>query len=234
MPERALPAAARLVVRMQLVRRRLQGEPVAYIRGSRSSGRCCSKSTPSVLIPRPGNRARGRTRAGTAAAERAVASGGSGHWQRRHRAGDRTRTAARARDRRRRVSAMRSVLACRNAARLQIGNVALRARQLVRAAGRQHFDRHRVESALRRPPTIRTLPRTSSRTSRELALDRRRHRAGSDRADRRAAPAQHLQPGGWLVARARLAQGAARSRDCLSQQGSLTYARTPIWRATNA
>jgi len=51
-PERALPAAAGWSFQ-QLIRRRLQGEPVAYIRGQQEFWSLLLEVTPAVLIPRP-------------------------------------------------------------------------------------------------------------------------------------------------------------------------------------
>jgi len=51
-PERALPAAAGWSFQ-QLIRRRLQGEPVAYIRGHQEFWSLLLEVTPAVLIPRP-------------------------------------------------------------------------------------------------------------------------------------------------------------------------------------
>lgn len=51
-PERALPAAAGWSFQ-QLIRRRLQGEPVAYIRGHQEFWSLQLEVTPAVLIPRP-------------------------------------------------------------------------------------------------------------------------------------------------------------------------------------
>jgi release factor glutamine methyltransferase len=51
-PERELPAAAGWSFQ-QLIRRRLQGEPVAYIRGHQEFWSLLLEVTPAVLIPRP-------------------------------------------------------------------------------------------------------------------------------------------------------------------------------------
>ena len=51
-PERELPAAAGWSFQ-QLIRRRLQGEPVAYIRGQQEFWSLQLEVTPAVLIPRP-------------------------------------------------------------------------------------------------------------------------------------------------------------------------------------
>jgi release factor glutamine methyltransferase len=51
-PERPLPAAAGWSFQ-QLIRRRLQGEPVAYIRGQQEFWSLLLEVTPAVLIPRP-------------------------------------------------------------------------------------------------------------------------------------------------------------------------------------
>jgi release factor glutamine methyltransferase len=51
-PERELPAAAGWSFQ-QLIRRRLQGEPVAYIRGQQEFWSLLFEVTPAVLIPRP-------------------------------------------------------------------------------------------------------------------------------------------------------------------------------------
>ena len=51
-PERALPAHAGWSFQ-QLIRRRLQGEPVAYIRGQQEFWSLLLEVTPAVLIPRP-------------------------------------------------------------------------------------------------------------------------------------------------------------------------------------
>jgi release factor glutamine methyltransferase len=51
-PERELPAAAGWSFQ-QLIRRRLQGEPVAYIRGQQEFWSLLLEVTPAVLIPRP-------------------------------------------------------------------------------------------------------------------------------------------------------------------------------------
>ena len=51
-PERALPSAAGWSFQ-QLIRRRLQGEPVAYIRGQQEFWSMLLEVSPAVLIPRP-------------------------------------------------------------------------------------------------------------------------------------------------------------------------------------
>lgn len=51
-PERELPAAAGWSFQ-QLIRRRLQGEPIAYIRGHQEFWSLLLEVTPAVLIPRP-------------------------------------------------------------------------------------------------------------------------------------------------------------------------------------
>ena len=52
MPERELPAAAGWSFQ-QLVKRALQGEPVAYIRGQQEFWSLLLEVSPAVLIPRP-------------------------------------------------------------------------------------------------------------------------------------------------------------------------------------
>ena len=194
-PERALPAAAGWSFQ-QLIRRRLQGEPVAYIRGHQEFWSLLLEVTPAVLIPRPETELvveRTLALLRPDATEMADLGTGSGAIALAV-ASERPSLQITAVD----VSGEALEIARRNAARLQTRQRPVRARQLVRAARRPAFRCHRRESALRRARRYGPCAGRQPFRARDRA-DRRRH-AGwkrSSRSSRRRA--QHLQPGGWLV-----------------------------------
>ena len=228
-PERALPAAAGWSFQ-QLIRRRLQGEPVAYIRGQQEFWSLLLEVTPAVLIPRPETElVVERTLAllrpdATDVADLGTGSGAIALAI----ASERPSLQVTAVD----VSADALEIARRNAARLQIRNVRFeRGSWFAPLAGR------RFDVVASNPPYV-------ARGDADLAAgrqplrarnraDRRRHRAGSDRADRRAGGRVICSPAAgssWSTAGPR----PARCATDLCAAASLTYARTPIWRAMNA
>jgi release factor glutamine methyltransferase len=207
-PERELPAAAGWSFQ-QLIRRRLQGEPVAYIRGHQEFWSLLLEVTPAVLIPRPETElvveralallqpeATGLADLGTGSGAIALAV-----------ASERPSLQVTAVD----VSADAIEIARRNAGRLQLGNVRFeRGHWFAPLTGR------RFDVVVANPPYI-------ARGDNDLAADVRRFEpeialiagaTGLEAIEQIVAQAgAHLQPGGWLILEHGWAQaGAVRDR----------------------
>ncbi len=214
-PERELPAAAGWSFQ-QLVKRRLQGEPVAYICGHQEFWSLLFEVTPAVLIPRPETEL---------VVERALAHLATGHvragcrsWngQRRHCAGDRERATCRAYRRELMHRTRRLEVAARNVARLQLANVTLTNGNWFAPLAGRYFD-----LVVANPPYI-------AADDPDLAPQVRRHEPGmaliSGRTGMEAiaqivtAAPQHLLPGGWLILEHGWKQAAA-VRDSLVRAG---------------
>jgi release factor glutamine methyltransferase len=193
-PERALPAAAGWSYQ-QLIRRRLQGEPVAYIRGHQEFWSLLLEVTPAVLIPRPETElVVERTLAllrpdATAMADLGTGSGAIALAV----ASERPSLEVTAVD----VSGEALEIAKRNAARLQLGNVRFeRGSWFAPLAGR------RFEVIAANPPYV-------ARGDKDLAQDVGRFEpevaliggvTGLEAIEQIVAQAgAHLQPGGWLI-----------------------------------
>ncbi len=193
-PERGLPAAAGWSFQ-QLIRRRLQGEPVAYIRGHQEFWSLLLEVTPAVLIPRPETelvveRALALLRAeATAMADLGTGSGAIALAI----ASERPSLQITAVD----VSADALEIAKRNAARLQLRNVRFERGQWFAPLAGRRFD---VVAA--NPPYI-------ARGDTDLAADVRRFEpeialiagvTGLEAIEQILAQAGgYLTPGGWLV-----------------------------------
>ena len=193
-PERALPAAAGWSFQ-QLIRRRLQGEPVAYIRGQQEFWSLLLEVTPAVLIPRPETELvveRTLALLRPDAKEMADLGTGSGAIALAV-ASERPSLLVTAVD----MSGDALEVARRNAARLQIRNVRFeRGSWLVPLAGR------RFDVIAANPPYI-------ARGDADLAPEVGRFEpesaliagvSGLEAIEQIVAQAgQHLEPGGWLV-----------------------------------
>ena len=193
-PERELPAAAGWSFQ-QLIRRRLQGEPVAYIRGHQEFWSLLLEVTPAVLIPRPETElVVERTLAllrpeATAMADLGTGSGAIALAV----ASERPSLQITAVD----VSADALEIAKRNAARLQLRNVRFERGQWFAPLAGRRFD---VVAA--NPPYI-------ARGDTDLAADVRRFEpeialiagvTGLEAIEQILAQAGgYLTPGGWLV-----------------------------------
>jgi release factor glutamine methyltransferase len=212
-PERALPAAAGWSFQ-QLIRRRLQGEPVAYIRGQQEFWSLLLEVSPAVLIPRPETEllvertlallrpdAREMADLGTGSGAIALAV-----------ASERPSLQVTAVD----VSGDALEIAGRNAARLQLRNVRFeRGSWFAPLAGR------RFDVVAANPPYV-------ARGDADLAADVSRFEpeialvagiTGMESIEQIAAQAgAHLQPGGWLILEHGWTQGAA-VRDRLVRSG---------------
>jgi release factor glutamine methyltransferase len=203
-PERALPAAAGWSFQ-QLIRRRLQGEPVAYIRGHQEFWSLPLEVTPAVLIPRPETelvveRALALLRpdatdladlgTGSGAIALAIAS-------------ERPSLQVTAVD----ISGDALGIAKRNAAHLQLGNVRFeRGSWFAPLAGR------RFDVVAANPPYVARgdadLAPHVSRFEPEVALIA--GASGLEAIEQIAAQAgRHLQPGGWLILEHGWTQGVA-------------------------
>ena len=191
-PERALPAAAGWSFQ-QLIRRRLQGEPVAYIRGHQEFWSLLLEVTPAVLIPRPETElVVERTLAllrpdATAMADLGTGSGAIALAV----ASERPSLEITAVD----VSGEALEIAKRNAARLQLGNVRFERGSWFAplAAG--------VSRSPANPPYVarvdKDLAQDVSRFEPEVALI---GGVGPEAIEQIVAQAgAHLQPGGWLI-----------------------------------
>jgi release factor glutamine methyltransferase len=193
-PERVLPAAAGWSYQ-QLIRRRLQGEPVAYIRGHQEFWSLLLEVTPAVLIPRPETelvveRTLALLRPGaTAMADLGTGSGAIALAV----ASERPSLEVTAVD----VSGEALEIAKRNAARLQLGNIRFeRGSWFAPLAGR------RFEAIAANPPYV-------ARGDQHLAQDVGRFEpevaliggvTGLEAIEQIVAQAgAHLQPGGWLI-----------------------------------
>ena len=193
-PERALPAAAGWSFQ-QLIRRRLQGEPVAYIRGQQEFWSLLLEVTPAVLIPRPETELvveRTLALLRPDAKEMADLGTGSGAIALAV-ASERPSLLVTAVD----MSGDALEVARRNAARLQIRNVRFeRGSWLVPLAGR------RFDVIAANPPYIARgdadLAPEVGRFEPEIALIA--GASGLEAIEQIVAQAgQHLEPGGWLV-----------------------------------
>ena len=193
-PERALPAAAGWSFQ-QLIRRRLQGEPVAYIRGQQEFWSLLLEVTPAVLIPRPETELvveRTLALLRPDAKEMADLGTGSGAIALAV-ASERPSLQVTAVD----MSGDALEVARRNAARLQIRNVRFeRGSWLVPLAGR------RFDVIAANPPYIARgdadLAPEVGRFEPEIALIA--GASGLEAIEQIVAQAgQHLEPGGWLV-----------------------------------
>ena len=158
---------------------------------------------------------------------------GSRHRQRRDRAGDRERAPALQVTARRcvRRTRWRSRGAMQRACRSR--NVALRARQLVRAAGRPALRRRSPRIRPTSRAAIPTSPPDVRRFEPEIALIS--GATGLEAIEQivaQAAGASDSRAAGWSWSTA--GNRPARCATGLCAEASLTYARTPIWPATNA
>lgn len=193
-PERELPAAAGWSFQ-QLIRRRLQGEPVAYIRGQQEFWSLLLEVTPAVLIPRPETELvveRVLALLKPDATELADLGTGSGAIALAV-ASERPSLQVTAVD----VSGEALAIARRNAARLQIQNVSFeRGSWFAPLAGR------RFDVIAANPPYVargdQDLAQDVSRFEPEVALIG--GVTGLEAIEQIVAQAgQHLQPGGWLI-----------------------------------
>jgi release factor glutamine methyltransferase len=193
-PERELPAAAGWSFQ-QLIRRRLQGEPVAYIRGHQEFWSLLLEVTPAVLIPRPETElVVERALAHLTADAKEVADLGTGSGAIALAiASERPEVQVSAVD----LSIEALALAKRNAARLQIANVTFaRGSWFAPLAGR------RFDVVVSNPPYV-------ARDDAAVAADVSRYEpeialvpgvTGLEAIEQIVAQAgAHLQPGGWLI-----------------------------------
>jgi release factor glutamine methyltransferase len=212
-PERALPAAAGWSFQ-QLLRRRLQGEPVAYIRGQQEFWSLLLEVSPAVLIPRPETElVVERTLAALRPDAKEMADLGTGSGAIALAvASERPALQVTGVD----VSGEALEIARRNAARLQLGNVRFeRGSWFAPLAGR------RFDVVAANPPYIARgdtdLAQNVSRFEPEAALI-----AGNDGLEAIeqivAQAGAHLQPGGWLILEHGWTQAAA-VRDRLVRSG---------------
>jgi release factor glutamine methyltransferase len=212
-PERALPPAAGWSFQ-QLIRRRLQGEPVAYIRGQQEFWSLLLEVSPAVLIPRPETElVVERTLAALHPDAKEVADLGTGSGAIALAvASERPALQVTGVD----VSGEALEIARRNAARLQLGNVRFeRGSWFAPLAGR------RFDVVAANPPYIARgdtdLAPNVSRFEPEVALI-----AGNDGLEAIeqivTQAGAHLQPGGWLVLEHGWTQAAA-VRDRLVRGG---------------
>jgi release factor glutamine methyltransferase len=207
-PERELPAAAGWSFQ-QLIRRRLQGEPVAYIRGQQEFWSLLFEVTPAVLIPRPETElvvervlallkpdATELVDLGTGSGAIALAV-----------ASERPSLQVTAVD----VSGEALEIARRNAARLQLHNVSFERGSWFAALAGRRFD------------VVASNPPYVARGDADLASDVRRFEpaialipgvTGLEAIEQIVAQAaNHLKPGGWLVLEHGWSQaGAVRAR----------------------
>ena len=203
-PERALPAAAGWSFQ-QLIRRRLQGEPVAYIRGHQEFWSLLLEVSPAVLIPRPETElVVERTLALLRPDAKEVADLGTGSGAIALAvASERPSLQVTAVD----ASADALEIARRNAARLQLGNV-----HFERGSWFTPFAGRRFDVVAANPPYI-------ARGDSKLAADVGRFEpeialiagaTGLEAIEQIVAQAAaHLQPGGWLVLEHGWTQAAA-------------------------
>ena len=193
-PERALPAAAGWSFQ-QLIRRRLQGEPVAYIRGHQEFWSLLLEVSPAVLIPRPETElVVERTLALLRPDAKEVADLGTGSGAIALAvASERPSLQVTAVD----ASADALEIARRNAARLQLGNV-----HFERGSWFTPFAGRRFDVVAANPPYIArgdsNLAADVGRFEPEIALVA--GATGLEAIEQIVAQAAaHLQPGGWLV-----------------------------------
>ena len=203
-PERALPAAAGWSFQ-QLIRRRLQGEPVAYIRGQQEFWSLLLEVSPAVLIPRPETELvveRTLALLRPDAKEMADLGTGSGAIALAV-ASERPSLQVTAVD----ASADALEIARRNAARLQLGNV-----HFERGSWFTPFAGRRFDVVAANPPYIArgdsNLAADVGRFEPEIALVA--GATGLEAIEQIVAQAAaHLQPGGWLVLEHGWTQAAA-------------------------
>jgi len=207
-PERELPAAAGWSFQ-QLLRRRLQGEPVAYIRGHQEFWSLLLEVSPAVLIPRPETELvveRALAALRPDAKELADLGTGSGAIALAV-ASERPSLQITAVD----VSAEALEIARRNAARLQLGNV-----RFERGSWFAPLTGRRFDVVAANPPYIARgdadLAQNVSRFEPEIALIA--GNSGLEAIEQIAAQAgAHLRPGGWLILEHGWTQaGAVRAR----------------------
>ena len=207
-PERALPAAAGWSFQ-QLIRRRLQGEPVAYIRSQQEFWSLLLEVSPAVLIPRPETELvveRALAALRPDAKELADLGTGSGAIALAV-ASERPSLQITAVD----VSAEALEIARRNAARLQLGNV-----RFERGSWFAPLTGRRFDVVAANPPYIARgdadLAQNVSRFEPEIALIA--GNSGLEAIEQIAAQAgAHLRPGGWLILEHGWTQaGAVRAR----------------------
>jgi len=203
-PERALPAAAGWSFQ-QLIRRRLQGEPVAYIRGHQEFWSLLLEVSPAVLIPRPETElVVERTLALLRPDAKEVADLGTGSGAIALAvASERPSLQVTAVD----ASADALEIARRNAARLQLGNV-----HFERGSWFTPFAGRRFDVVAANPPYIArgdsNLAADVGRFEPEIALVA--GATGLEAIEQIVAQAAaHLQPGGWLVLEHGWTQAAA-------------------------
>ena len=203
-PERALPAAAGWSFQ-QLIRRRLQGEPVAYIRGHQEFWSLLLEVSPAVLIPRPETElVVERTLALLRPDAKEVADLGTGSGAIALAvASERPSLQVTAVD----ASADALEIASRNAARLQLGNV-----HFERGSWFTPFAGRRFDVVAANPPYIArgdsNLAADVGRFEPEIALVA--GATGLEAIEQIVAQAAaHLQPGGWLVLEHGWTQAAA-------------------------
>jgi release factor glutamine methyltransferase len=203
-PERELPAAAGWSFQ-QLIRRRLQGEPVAYIRGHQEFWSLLLEVTPAVLIPRPDTElVVERTLAllrpeATEVADLGTGSGAIALAV----ASERPSLQITAVD----VSGEALEIAKRNAARLQLRNV-----QFERGSWFAPLAGRRFDVIAANPPYVARgdadLSADVSRFEPEVALIA--GAGGLEAIEQIVAQAgRHLRPGGWLVLEHGWTQGVA-------------------------
>ena len=203
-PERALPAAAGWSFQ-QLIRRRLQGEPVAYIRGHQEFWSLLLEVSPAVLIPRPETElVVERTLALLRPDAKEVADLGTGSGAIALAvASERPSLQVTAVD----ASADALEIARRNAARLQLGNV-----HFERGSWFTPFAGRRFDVVAANPPYIArgdsNLAADVGRFEPEIALVA--GATGLEAIEQIVAQASaHLRPGGWLVLEHGWTQAAA-------------------------
>ena len=203
-PERALPAAAGWSFQ-QLIRRRLQGEPVAYIRGHQEFWSLLLEVSPAVLIPRPETElVVERTLALLRPDAKEVADLGTGSGAIALAvASERPSLQVTGVD----ASADALEIARRNAARLQLGNV-----HFERGSWFTPFAGRRFDVVAANPPYIArgdsNLAADVGRFEPEIALVA--GATGLEAIEQIVAQAAaHLQPGGWLVLEHGWTQAAA-------------------------
>lgn len=213
-PERGLPVQAAWSFQ-QLVKRRLQGEPVAYIRGHQEFWSLLFEVTPAVLIPRPETELvveRALTHLDPSSTTRVVDLGTGSGAIALSIANERPSARVVATD----ASTQALDVAARNTARLQLSNV-----QLLHGSWFGPLGDERFCIIAANPPYI-------AEDDTDLAADVRRHeptmalisgRSGFEAIDSIVAGApRHLSPDGWLILEHGWKQGAA-VRDLLVRAG---------------
>ena len=219
-PERALPTAAGWSFQ-QLVKRRMQGEPIAYICGQQEFWSLMFEVTPDVLIPRaetellveralvhlPADRAASILDLGTGSGAIALSI-----------AHERPLTSILAVD----LSARALDVAARNAARLNVGRVKFLQGSWFEELGGERFDLivsnppYIAESDPDLQPQVRKHEPTPALISGPTGLEALEHIIQS--------AAQHLNPNGWLILEHGWKQGPA-VRNLLVRNG-FTHVRS--------